>query len=152
MTPTHGLWIWGETSMVILDTNVISELLKRDGSDHRVVDWIAALAPNECRITTINVAEMLYGIALRPEGRKREALSRAINAIIRNYDKRTLPFDRRAAPYYAAIMAARRRAGHPIGVRDAMIAAIARSSDAAVATRNIKDFTGTGVTLINPWQ
>ena len=138
--------------MIILDTNVISEILKHSHSDSHVIDWFIGVGRNEAYTTAVNTAELLYGLALVPEGRRRFALSRSINDFIEQYRDFTLPFDVRATPHYASITAARRQAGRPIGVQDAMIAAIARSHGAAVATRNVRDFDGTGVTVVNPWD
>ncbi|MBT1174412.1 type II toxin-antitoxin system VapC family toxin [Bifidobacterium sp. LC6] len=138
--------------MIVLDTNVVSEILKKDNSDHNVINWFIQLPPQECRTTTITIAELLYGLAIKPVGQRRDNLSQTIQAFIATYRDRTWSFNQTAASHYAAIAASRRQTGRPIGVQDAMIAAIARSHGAAVATRNIKDFEGTGVELINPWE
>lgn len=138
--------------MVILDTNVISEILKHTNGNRNVIDWLVSLDRDETYITAVNTAELLYGLALVPPGRKRFALSRAIDDFIEQYRDHTLPFGVHASSYYASIAATRRQEGRPISVQDAMIAAIARSRGMALATRNVRDFEGTGVTLINPWE
>ena len=138
--------------MIVLDTNVVSEILKEGKGNSHVIDWFITLPPHNCHTTAINAAELLYGLALQPAGRKRNALSAAVQSFLRVYEQRILPFSREAAPHYAAIVAERRQVGRPIGAQDAMIAAIARAHGAAVATRNVKDFEGTGVALINPWE
>ena len=138
--------------MVILDTNVISEILKHTNGNRNVIDWLVGLDRDETYVTAVNTAELLYGLALVPPGRKRFALSRAIDDFIEQYRDHTLPFGVRASAYYASIAATRRQEGRPISAQDAMIAAIARSHGMALATRNVKDFEGTGVTLINPWE
>lgn len=138
--------------MIVLDTNVISEILKETSSDPHVINWFIAVPRRECRTTTITIAELMYGVAIAPEGRKRARLSEAITAFARTYADQTWSFDQQSAAHYASIAVARRRMGRPIGTQDAMIAAIARAHGAAVATRNVKDFEGTGVTLINPWE
>ncbi|WP_223849823.1 type II toxin-antitoxin system VapC family toxin [Bifidobacterium vespertilionis] len=138
--------------MIILDTNVISEILKHTNSDPHVIDWFIGIGRDEAYTTAVNTAELLYGLALVPQGRRRFALSRTINDFIEQYRDYTIPYDIRAAVHYAAIVAQRREEGHPISVQDGMIAAIARANGASLATRNVKDFEGTGVKLINPWD
>lgn len=138
--------------MVILDTNVINEILKSVNGNRNVIDWLVGLDRDETYITAVNTAELLYGLALVPPGRKRFALSRAIDEFIEQYRDHTLPFGAYASAYYASIAAKRRREGRPISVQDAMIAAIARSHGMTLATRNVRDFEGTGVTIINPWE
>lgn len=138
--------------MIILDTNVVSEIISKPHPDESVQDWIISQPLHGMWITSITVAEMLFGIALLPESLRKHNVSRAVNACIETFRSRTLNFGTSDAANYAAIMAARRHAGRPIGVQDAMIAAIARANGASLATRNVKDFEGTGVKLINPWD
>jgi predicted nucleic acid-binding protein len=138
--------------MIVLDTNVLSESVKTPPSD-RVLEWIAKQERSRLFITAITQAELLYGIEVLPEGKRREILSDAIEKLFsKNFHERILPFDERAARVYGRIASARRFAGRPIAEHDAMIAAIARSRQAAVATRNTKDFEHCGVALINPWN
>jgi len=102
--------------------------------------------------TAITEAELLYGIALLPDGRRRRSLEEVINRIFaEDLTDRVLPFDSTAAHQFADLAASRRRAGRPIAEADARIAAIARSRGAALATRNVGDFVGCGLELINPW-
>jgi toxin FitB len=102
--------------------------------------------------TTITEAELLYGAALLPEGRRRRSLEAVITQILAaQFDGRILPFDSAAAREFADIAASRRKAGRPIGEADARIAAIARSRRAVLATRNVSDFADCGVTVIDPW-
>ena len=138
--------------MIILDTNVISEVTSRRQMDRNVRDWMISQRLQDLHVTSITVAELLYGLALMPESSRKERLRQTTSAFIENFRHRTFSFNSAAAPHYAAIMAERRSQGRPIGVQDAMIAAIARAHGAAVATRNVKDFEGTGVKLINPWE
>ena len=138
--------------MFVFDTNVIGEILKREHKDPRVVDWFISLPAEDCRTTSINVAELMYGVALLPMGHRRDALSRTVRAFVATYATRTLNFDCLAAAHYAGIVASRRAQGRPIGVQDAMIAAIARSRGAVLATRNVKDFDSTGVEVVDPWE
>ncbi|KFI49705.1 type II toxin-antitoxin system VapC family toxin [Bifidobacterium biavatii] len=138
--------------MIILDTNVISEIISKRSPDRNVEDWVIATSLHEMHLTSITIAELLYGLALLPESRRRYRLEHTVLACVDTFQERTLPFDRQAAPYYGSIVATRRKIGRPIGVQDAMIAAIARSRGATLATRNVKDFEHTGVTLVNPWE
>ncbi|PLS29276.1 type II toxin-antitoxin system VapC family toxin [Bifidobacterium parmae] len=144
--------IAGTTMITVLDTNVISEVTSRSPMDANVRDWVISQRLQTLHTTSITIAELLYGVALLPESHRKETLKQTTSAIIDNFRHRTLSFDTAAASHYAAIVATRRASGHPIGMQDAMIAAIARAHGATVATRNIKDFEGTGVTLVNPWE
>ncbi|KIP17132.1 PIN domain protein [Burkholderia sp. MSHR3999] len=138
--------------MIVLDTNVLSELL-RPAPNLRVVDWFAGQSRAALFTTALTRGEMLYGVRLLPTGARRNGLMTAVKAIFDvDFAGRVLSFDWDAADAYAEIAADRRLAGTPVSQFDAMIAAIARSRGAAVATRNIKDFTGCGVELLDPWQ
>ena len=138
--------------MIILDTNVISELLRPE-PEPQVEHWLATQDGAACYLTTVCEAELRYGLALLPEGKKRVALSQAIEAILNeDFQDRILPFDRRSALAYAFIAKERRDAGRPISQFDAQIAAIARAHGASVATRNALDFQDCGIEVINPWQ
>jgi predicted nucleic acid-binding protein len=137
--------------MILLDTNVLSELMRARPSP-RVEAWLAAEPPAGLFISTITEAELRYGVAVLPRGRRRDLLSAALEAMLaEDFAERILPFDRAAAADYAVIAADRQQAGQPISQFDAQIAAIARSRGAAVATRNDTDFTGCGIRVINPW-
>lgn len=138
--------------MITLDTNVVSELL-RPAPEQRVVAWLAGLDGAGVYLTTITEAELRLGVAILPEGRRRDELAEMIDRIIReDFAGRILPFDSRAAEAFAAIAAARRAIGRPILHADCQIAAIARVHGASVATRNMPDFTDCGIDLINPWK
>ncbi|MCL5779213.1 type II toxin-antitoxin system VapC family toxin [Limibaculum sp. FT325] len=137
--------------MVILDTNVVSELLRPE-PESRVEGWLAAQDGAEIYLTAISEAELRYGVAIMVNGKRRDALAVTIDRILRDdFAGRILPFDSPAAESYAAIAADRRAAGRPIAQADCLIAAVARASGAAVATRNTADFEGCGIELINPW-
>jgi hypothetical protein len=138
--------------MILLDTNVISEIMKPVPA-RRVVDWMAAQPVTSLYTTSITQAEILHGIALLPSGRRRTALEAAAEAMFRDdFGGRILPFGSDAAPPYARIAVECRRAGRPISHFDAQIAAIARSTGASIATRNVADYAGCGVKVIDPWQ
>ncbi len=138
--------------MIILDTNIVSEL-RLPAPEPKVEAWLAARNPAGIYLTAISEAEMRYGAAIMPEGKRRDALIETIEGVLREYfRKRILPFDSPAAEAYAAIAAERRSAGRPIGQLDCQIAAIGRARGAAVATRNAKDFEGCGIEVIDPWN
>jgi predicted nucleic acid-binding protein len=138
--------------MIILDTNVLSELM-RPAPAEGVVAWTASQAPTSLYTTSITQAEVLHGIMLLPAGRRRTSLEAAATALFaEDFEGRILGFGADAAPFYARIAAGRRRAGRPISHFDAQIAAIARSTGAAVATRNMDDFDGCGVSVVDPWK
>lgn len=138
--------------MIVLDTNVVSELMK-PAPAKRVVDWVAVQPVQSLYLTSVTQAEILHGIALLPSGRRRRAIETAAAAMFReDFAGRILPFASEAAPLHARIAVDRQRAGRPISYFDAQIAAIARSTGAAVATRNIGDFEGCGVDLVDPWR
>jgi len=138
--------------MIIVDTNVISEVLRPKPSE-RVAAWLDAQRPSDIFLTTVSQAEMLLGIELLPRGRRRASLESAINAIFdADFRERVFPFDTAAARAFALVVAHRHRIGRPIDNMDAQIAGIARSKGAAIATRDISGFAGCGVPVIDPWQ
>ncbi|GAA0637827.1 type II toxin-antitoxin system VapC family toxin [Bifidobacterium pullorum] len=139
-------------TMIILNTDVISEILRKNHADRRVIDWFIHVPMNEVYTTSVTTAELLTGIALLPEGARKRRLGDSVQRFISLYLPRTLPFDAAAAPYYAAVHAQRRAAGRPVTTQDVMIAAIALACDATLVTRNVKDFEHTGVKLFNPWE
>ena len=138
--------------MIVLDTNVLSELMRPE-PDAAVTDWVAARSAADLFVTTITQAEILHGVLLLPRGRRRDAIEAAANAMFQeDFAGRILPFNSPAARAYAEIAVARRQAGRPISQFDAQIAAIAKSTGAGVATRNVPDFEGCGIRVIDPWQ
>jgi hypothetical protein len=134
---------------IILDTNVISALMGPVpvGS---VLNWFNGLPQSSFRITAINEAEIRYGIARLPDGRKKRELALLADDFLFSILE-PLPFNRQAALCYAEIAAIREQAGFQIDVPDIQIAAIALAAGAAVATRNVDDFEHCGVTVVNPW-
>ena len=138
--------------MFLLDTNVISELMRAEPSP-TVLGWFGAHDAADLFISAVTEAELRAGIAYLPEGQRRDRLQLAVDAMIdQDFQGRILPFDTIAARPYAQIAAQRRAAGPPIAEADCQIAAIAMAAGAPVATRNVKDFEGSGVQLINPWN
>jgi predicted nucleic acid-binding protein len=138
--------------MILLDTNILSELM-RAVPEAAVEQWLADQPAASVFISAITEAELRYGLALMPPGKRRSALAVEIeNMLGEDFSGRILPFDSPAAVAFAEIAAERRQAGRPISQADAQIAAIARSRGAALATRNVPDFEGCGVEIINPWS
>jgi hypothetical protein len=138
--------------VIILDTNVVSELMKAAPAG-RVLGWTAAQPVSALFTTSITQAEILHGLALLPAGRRRNALESTAETMFReDFAGRILPFGSDAARAYARIAADRRRAGRPISHFDAQIAAIARATGAAIATRNVADYDRCGVKVVNPWD
>jgi len=138
--------------VIVLDTNVLSEALKPTPAG-AVLRWLAAQAPASVFTTTITLAEVLYGIEVLPAGKRRLQLLTAVEKMFaEQFDGRILSFDEEAARLFASIAASRTAAGRPISQPDAMIAAIARSHHAALATRNTSDFERCGIQVIDPWS
>lgn len=138
--------------MIVLDTNVLSETLRPTPSAG-VMAWLRSEPAAALFTTTITEAELLYGVALLPPGRRRQLLTAVVEQIFaEDLAGRILPFDSAAARDYADIAAARRRSGRPISEADAQIAAITRSRGAALATRNARDFAGCELRVIDPWR
>ncbi len=138
--------------MILLDTNVLSELIRRE-PDEGVTRWLDSLDAAKVAITVITAAELLYGVARLPTGQRRERLSRAIRGLIEeDLGGRVEPFDATAATHYADLVSDRETAGRPISIADAQIAAIRRKLGATLATRNTSDFNNTGIELLDPWR
>lgn len=137
--------------MIVLDTNVVSELMRAQPAP-AVLSWMRDNAGNSLYTTTITVAEIRYGMARLPEGRRRESLHQAANEIFAAFPRQVLPFDLGAANAYGDVVTGREGSGNPIDGFDAQIAAICRSQSATLATRNLKDFLDTGIVLIDPFQ
>lgn len=136
---------------LLLDTNVLSELL-RTSPDAGVVAWFADQHADALFVSAVTQAEMLFGAALLPDGRRRAQLEQQLNAMFdEDFARRVLPFDADAARIYASVVSSRRQAGRPISQFDAQIAAIALAHRASLVTRNVGDFEGCGLALVNPW-
>ena len=138
--------------MLVLDTNMLSAMMSAEPV-RKVADWILD-QPSEALFTAaVCQAEILSGIAILPDGRRRVDLEAAARAMFADdFQGRVLSFDGAAAAAYAELFAARRRAGPPIGTIDLMLASIARARGASIVTRNVADFEGIGLTIVNPWD
>jgi len=137
--------------MIILDTNVLSEAL-RPAPEPSVLDWLADQPRASLFTTAITRGEILYGIRLLSDGKRRQRLwDAADNIFYEDFAGQVLSFDSDAADMFADIAASRRIAGKPISQFDVMVAAMARSRGAILATRNVKDFDDCGIDVINPW-
>jgi predicted nucleic acid-binding protein len=138
--------------MIVLDTNVLSELL-RPAPEPRVVDWLKDQPRTSLFTTTVTRGEILYGIRLLPAGKRRDGLwDAAIKIFDIDLAGQVLIFDNVAADEFAQISASRRAAGRPITQFDALIAGVTRSRGAKLATRNVTDFEGCDIDVINPWS
>lgn len=138
--------------MILLDTNVLSELMKTDRSE-QVVDWINEKPIQSLFITAITQAEVLYGISLLPNGKRKTGIKKAAKALFSSdFSGRILSFDSSSTYNFATIAAERRKSGQPISQFDAQIAAIARTWGCTLATRNVRDFNGCGIDVVNPWE
>jgi toxin FitB len=137
--------------VIILDTNVLSELMRSEPHPEVFV-WTAGQPRGDLYTTSVNVAEILYGIAAMPLGRRRSGLATLAEAMFtEDFVGRILPFDNAAAAQYAEIVVSRRQQGRPIEAFDAQIAAIALVAKADLATRDTSGFAGCGLSLIDPW-
>jgi hypothetical protein len=136
--------------MIVVDTNVVSELV-RPSPSAVVVGWVRR-NERELYTTSVTLAEICYGIERLADGRRKELLRSTAGEVFADFAERVLPFDAAAAVAYARIVSDRDRAGLPIDGFDAQIASICRAHRAALATRNSKDFQDTGIEVIDPWQ
>jgi predicted nucleic acid-binding protein len=137
--------------MLIVDTNVISELM-RPAPAASVAQWFDHQPLERLAITAVTVGEILYGLDRLPDGRRRIDLAARFVAVLRRaFFSRILPFDEAAAAAYARIRGDRDRMGQPISVNDAMIAAIARTRSVTIVTSNVADFEQCGISILDPW-
>lgn len=137
--------------MFAIDTNVASELMRPEPAP-AVAAWIAERGAQELCLTAVSEAELRYGVAIMPAGKRRNALEAAMTRWLDlGFRERVLPFDSAAARAYAEIAAERRQTARTIGEAGCQLAAICRSRGAVLITRNLRDFRDTGVTVVNPW-
>ena len=137
--------------MIVLDTNVTSELMKPAPSAV-VVGWVRDRGGADLYTTSITLAEIGHGIERLPGGRRKALLKAASEEVFSAFSSQVLAFDTLAALEYPGIVRRRERAGTPIDGFDAQIASICRARDASLATRNVMDFEGTGIDVIDPWN
>ena len=135
--------------MIVVDTNVWSEATKVDPSA-AVQAW-AKKHSNDLWVSCVVLAELRAGAAMLPKGQRRAAFDAQFDALEANFSDRILKFDQQTSSYYAQVLEQAKLAGKPIGTADAMIAATALQHGMSVATRNLTDFAGAGVQLIDPW-
>lgn len=137
--------------MIILDTNVLSELMKASPAP-QVMDWINGQPAALLFITSLTMAEILHGVALLASGERRFQIAQQVQLMMdKDFKDRILPFDSMAAREFAEIAACRKKKGLPLAQIDGQIAAIAKLRGATLATRNVSDFRECGITLYDPW-
>jgi predicted nucleic acid-binding protein len=138
--------------MIVLDTNLISELLLPQPNVDVTV-WLASQPLESVFTTAITQAEVLFGIRILPMEKRQLSLEMTTKAIfLEDMAGRILPFEAAAADIYASVVAKRKAMGRPMSQFDAQIAAITLSHGAALATRNVRDFAHIGLDVIDPWQ
>jgi predicted nucleic acid-binding protein len=135
--------------VIVLDTNVLSEPI-RPRPSAKVVHWLGA--QTDVAVTAVTVGELYLGVLRLPHGKRREGLRSAVETALAQLSGRVLSYDDRAARLYAELQESRRAAGAPMSVEDGMIAATVLRHGATLATRNVDDFVGLGVDLVNPWE
>jgi toxin FitB len=139
--------------MIVLDTNVVSEAMKPpDQSSQEVIAWLSAQRGGELYTTAITAAEILGGVSIMPQGKRRNQTAEAARRVLDLFGNRILGFDLGAAKFFADATAIRRKAGKSIDAFDLLIGAVARQYGMAIATRNTYDFEDCGVPLIDPWK
>ena len=138
--------------MIILDTNVVSEPMKPNGEPN-VLAWLDNQVADTLFLTSISLAELLAGIEIMPDGKRKSALNADLGGLMSKlFGARILPFDDRAAYEYAPLISNARAAGKTISFPDGQIAAIAKAHGFTVATRDAAPFEAVGVPIINPWK
>ena len=138
--------------MIILDTNVVSEPMKPDG-DRGVQAWLDEQIAETLYITAISISELLLGVELLPDGKRKEGLAAALSDLLETlFGDRVLPFDLQPATMYAARISKARAAGRAISMADGQIAAISAVHGFTVATRDTAPFVAAGVPVVNPWE
>jgi len=137
--------------VIVLDTNVVSEAMKREPNP-AVLAWLNEQAAETLYLSSITLAELLFGIGALPAGRRKQALARAVDGLLALFGERVLAFDTDAARHYGELAVAARAAGHGFPLPDGYIAAIAAARGCTVATRDVAPFRSVGLDVIDPWQ
>ncbi len=138
--------------MILLDTNVVSEMMKPTG-DEKARRWVDSRAEIDFYIATPVIAELRFGLAVLPSGRKKDALTKACQIIEDEiFAGRILTFDQRAAHAFALLRAKRQALGKPLNVMDALVASIANAHAMTLATRNVADFVDLDIAVVNPFE
>ncbi len=136
--------------MILLDTNVVSEAMKPQPHP-AVLDWLDAQAAQTLYLSSVTIAELLFGVGALPEGRRKANLAAALDGVLALFEGRILPFDTAAARRYADLAVRARAAGKGFPTPDGYIAAIAAAQGFAVASRDISAFEAAGLGVIDPW-
>jgi predicted nucleic acid-binding protein len=136
--------------MIVLDTNVVSEAM-RPNPDPNVLTWLNAQAAETLFLPSVALAELLFGIAALPQGRRKDRLRRVLDGLLELFAERVLPFDAEAARHYAGLAATARRTGRSLPMADGYIAAIAGSRGFLVASRDVSPYQAAGLKVIDPW-
>ena len=137
--------------MIVLDTNVVSEVMK-PAADPAVRSWLNEQVAETLYLASVTLAELLFGIGALPDGRRKKALAEMLDGVLELFGDRVLPFDIGAARYYAGLAVTARAAAKGFPTPDGYIAAIAASRGFLVATRDISPFEAAGLTVVNPWH
>lgn len=138
--------------MILLDTNVVSEVMKVRPAES-VLAWLDAQDSNRLYVSAVTIGEIAYGLRLLPDGKRRSELRERFERFVAlAFDQRILAYDESAARVYGELMGERKELGRPMSLPDGQIAAIARRNHLAIATRNVADFENCGVDIVNPFS
>lgn len=137
--------------MIVLDTNVVSEAMKPE-PNATVRSWLNNQTAESLYLSSVTLAELLFGIAALPTGKRKDRLGRALNGLMKLFEDRVLPFDTEAARHYAELAVSARNGGRGFPTPDGYIAAIATSRGFVVASRDRAPFEAGGLQVINPWE
>lgn len=137
--------------MIVLDTNVVSEAMKPQPHE-AVRAWLDNQAAETLYLSSVTVAELLFGVAALPAGKRKNMLTETVDGLLALFGDRVLPFDTEAARYYAELAYLARTGGRGFPTPDGYIAAIAASRGFIVASRDTGPYTAAGITVINPWE